>query len=181
MTAGGNMMTEYAEMAELLDARLADLLTRAEVIEDDLRHPLDADSSEQAVDLADDDCTYPFQPSNTFGEPSEEGDGQGVYSIENQVTTSAHPYLTFGLTQAATVNGKDTGPRPLNAQAVPSMMSIANLPLTTVYVWLQADCRSETVITRVTSPASRVVFGGSVNEHTLVFDASKGMFLLEDA
>ncbi|MEL7447203.1 MAG: TraR/DksA family transcriptional regulator [Pseudomonadota bacterium] len=49
-------MTEYAEMAELLDARLADLLTRAEVIEDDLRHPLDADSSEQAVDLADDEA-----------------------------------------------------------------------------------------------------------------------------
>jgi len=36
--------------------RIQALLTnRAEVIEDDLRHPLDADSSEQAVDLADDE------------------------------------------------------------------------------------------------------------------------------
>ena len=49
-------MTEYADLAEQLKVRLADLLDRAEVIEDDLRHPLDADSSEQAVDLADDEA-----------------------------------------------------------------------------------------------------------------------------
>ncbi len=36
--------------------RLADLLERTEMIEDDLRHPLDADWSEQAVDLADDEA-----------------------------------------------------------------------------------------------------------------------------
>ena len=49
-------MSDYAEIAEQLQARLADLLERAEEIEDDLRHPLDADSSEQAVDLADDEA-----------------------------------------------------------------------------------------------------------------------------
>lgn len=49
-------MSEYHEMAVQLRERLADLLARAEVIEDDLRHPLDADSSEQAIDLADDEA-----------------------------------------------------------------------------------------------------------------------------
>ena len=49
-------MTDYSEIAAQLKARLADLLERAEVIEDDLRHPLDADWSEQAVDLADDEA-----------------------------------------------------------------------------------------------------------------------------
>lgn len=48
-------MTGYAEMVEKLQARMADLLSRAEFIEDDLRHPLDANSSEQAIDLADDE------------------------------------------------------------------------------------------------------------------------------
>lgn len=47
--------SDYADLAQKLQARLGDLLQRAEVIEDDLRHPLDADSSEQAVDLADDE------------------------------------------------------------------------------------------------------------------------------
>lgn len=47
-------MTEYQEITEMLQARLAELTKRAEAVEDELRHPLDADSSEQAVDLADD-------------------------------------------------------------------------------------------------------------------------------
>ena len=49
-------MTQYADMAETLKSRMADLLARAKVIEDDLRHPLDADFSEQAIDLADDEA-----------------------------------------------------------------------------------------------------------------------------
>ena len=49
-------MTDYSDIREQLEKRLADLLERAEVIEDDLRHPLDADSSEQAIDLADDEA-----------------------------------------------------------------------------------------------------------------------------
>jgi DnaK suppressor protein len=47
-------MTDFAEIESQLKARLVDLLDRAEVLEDDLRHPLEADSSEQAIDLADD-------------------------------------------------------------------------------------------------------------------------------
>lgn len=49
-------MTDFAEFETQLKARLADLLERANVIEDDLRHPLDADSEEQAQDLADDEA-----------------------------------------------------------------------------------------------------------------------------
>src|SRR3546814_1933663 len=52
----GLVVIEYAGIAEQLGARLNSLLERAEVIEDDLRHPLDADWSEQAVDLADDEA-----------------------------------------------------------------------------------------------------------------------------
>ncbi len=49
-------MTDNAEFAAALKARFKDLLDRAEIIEDDLRHPLDADFSEQAIDLADDEA-----------------------------------------------------------------------------------------------------------------------------
>lgn len=48
-------MTEYQEIAERLRSQLAELEKRAGALEDELRHPLDADSSEQAVDLADDE------------------------------------------------------------------------------------------------------------------------------
>jgi RNA polymerase-binding protein DksA len=49
-------MTRYSDIAETLNARMADLLKRAELIEDDLRHPLVADFSDQAIDLADDEA-----------------------------------------------------------------------------------------------------------------------------
>ena len=39
-------MSDYTYMAEKLRKRLDDLLERTEVIEDDLRHPLDSDWSE---------------------------------------------------------------------------------------------------------------------------------------
>lgn len=49
-------MSEYQELAQTLRAQLTQLVGRAGAIEDDLRHPLDADSEEQAIDLADDEA-----------------------------------------------------------------------------------------------------------------------------
>lgn len=44
------------KIAAHLRARLKELDSRAGVIEEDLRHPLDANSTEQAIDLADDEA-----------------------------------------------------------------------------------------------------------------------------
>lgn len=50
------VMSQYEDISAQLKVRLANLLERTEVIEDDLRHPLDADWEEQAQDLADDEA-----------------------------------------------------------------------------------------------------------------------------
>jgi len=52
---GNGRMTDHNSIASALKARIKELSKRAEFIEADLRHPLEADSSEQAVDLADDE------------------------------------------------------------------------------------------------------------------------------
>ncbi|MCB2086211.1 MAG: TraR/DksA family transcriptional regulator [Sphingomonadaceae bacterium] len=49
-------MADYSGLESELRERLAALIERADVIEADLRHPLDADSEEQAIDLADDEA-----------------------------------------------------------------------------------------------------------------------------
>lgn len=49
-------MSDFADIAEKLRLRLTELTGRANEIEDDLRQPLDADFSEQAIDLADDEA-----------------------------------------------------------------------------------------------------------------------------
>ncbi|KQX23577.1 hypothetical protein ASD39_05520 [Sphingomonas sp. Root50] len=47
-------MADRNAVAEALTQRLGDLLRRSNNVEDELRHGLDADSVEQATDLADD-------------------------------------------------------------------------------------------------------------------------------
>lgn len=49
-------MTDFSAIRGQLKARLAEILARTDAIEDDLRHPLDDDPSEQAIDLADDEA-----------------------------------------------------------------------------------------------------------------------------
>lgn len=49
-------MADHTALRQKLEAELAELTARAETIEADLRHPLDADSEEQAMDLADDEA-----------------------------------------------------------------------------------------------------------------------------
>lgn len=48
-------MNDYSDIARDLQARLADIVERTRGIEDDLRHPLDDDLKDQAIDLADDE------------------------------------------------------------------------------------------------------------------------------
>jgi len=49
-------MSGHKQLEEALKAQLDQLLDRSREIRDDLRHPLDADSEEQATDLADDEA-----------------------------------------------------------------------------------------------------------------------------
>ena len=49
-------MTRYSKVSADMKARLGELLERDEIIEEDLRGPLDPDFSEQAIDLADDEA-----------------------------------------------------------------------------------------------------------------------------
>ena len=49
-------MNGLQELEHTLKARIAELTGRAEAIEHELRHELDADSVEQAADLADDEA-----------------------------------------------------------------------------------------------------------------------------
>jgi RNA polymerase-binding transcription factor DksA len=50
------LMKDYSAIERQLKARLADIIERTGEIEDDLRHALDDDLEEQAIDLADDEA-----------------------------------------------------------------------------------------------------------------------------
>lgn len=121
--------------------------------------------------------TYPFLPSMYFGNPMQGGSPAGSYGIQNTAPPSSFPVLTFGLTQAAVVNGAGTPFQVASATQLLSQMSAVLTPSSTIYVWLQSMFGSSTFVGNVSGPTTRVTFGGSVTSQTLMYDPNRGVFV----
>lgn len=122
--------------------------------------------------------TYKFQKSNTFKQIEDpEPPSTGTYKILNDSDEVAYPILTFGLTQGAIIHGKPSDNKFLNAALVMAHNQVLFTPITTVYVWLQAEFISGTVITSISAKATKVEYSGTSNTQSLIYDRSKGMFV----
>ncbi len=130
------------------------------------------------VPVADDGNTYPFRATNTFGPPSPAPPvPHGTFGIDNQNDNPQYPSLTFGLTQSAMVGPVPVKNAPISAALVPTRQAAALTPLTTVYVWLESNLMSGTVITQVVSKQTIVEFGNGVTTANLKYSRSKGFFV----
>lgn len=121
---------------------------------------------------------YPFTPAATFGvfqnDPSV---NSGTFAAVNNMPYNQYPALTFGLSQSAMVNKKPAERKPISAQLVPSQNRIQMTPFTTVYVWLQSQFASETIITKIIGNNAVARFGGGVTDITLKYDPNRGIFV----
>ncbi|MBL8300452.1 MAG: hypothetical protein JNN30_19110 [Rhodanobacteraceae bacterium] len=120
---------------------------------------------------------YPFLPSMYFGNPMQGGVPAGSYGIQNTAPPSSFQMLTFGLTQAAVVNGAGTPFQATSAIQLLPQMSAVLTPSSTIYVWLQSMFGSGTFIGNLSGPTTRVTFGGSVTSQSLVYDPNRGVFV----
>ncbi len=111
--------------------------------------------------------TYPFLSSGTFGPPTGSGEPGTFYSVNGYTEQS---YLTFGLFQTASVNGQKVVGNAISAAPVLQGANVEMTPYTTLYVWLQSQVVSNTVVTRVSTPKTEVVFGGPTTEISLGYD-----------
>ena len=128
---------------------------------------------------ATDGAYYSFASSATFMGPFT-GSGapaSGSYKVNNNMPFSEYSSLTFGLQQRASINSSSIDASPLNAAVVPAALSATFTPLTTVYVWLQGQFTSGTVITEVNGDAAVVEFGGDVTTQSLTYDPARGTFV----
>jgi putative ubiquitin-RnfH superfamily antitoxin RatB of RatAB toxin-antitoxin module len=50
-------------------------------------------------------------------------------------------------------------------------------PFTTVYVWLQSQFASETIITKIVGKNTKVQFGSGTDTQKLKYDANLGVFV----
>ncbi|MDI1434878.1 hypothetical protein [Polyangium sorediatum] len=123
-----------------------------------------------------DNKSYPLTAAGFFGPPST-GGSPGSYTAVNQYDNLPKGYLTFGLFQDAVVDGTPALGNAVSAAPVIYNSTAVMTPFTTVYLWVQSQVVSNTVVTNVTSPMTEVMFGGPVTEVSLMYDASSGKFI----
>jgi len=119
---------------------------------------------------------YPLNAAGFFSAPSSGGNA-GSYTAQNGYNNLPKGYLTFGLYQNAVVNGTATNGNAVSAAAVQFNYTAEITPFTTIYLWLQSSVKSNSVVTTVTSPQTKVTFGGSVTEVSLAYDPMTGTFV----
>lgn len=128
--------------------------------------------------LAEEERYYTFTPGAVFEGPyADPRVGVGQYAAQNSMPVSSYPQLTFGLTQAAKVNNTPVPGRPLNAANVLPNRLVIFSPITRVYVWLESNLASSTVITQILSNVAIVTYSGGITTRDLVYDPNTGMFM----
>jgi hypothetical protein len=120
---------------------------------------------------------YTLEPSSNIKGPVS-GGSPDAYCLLNKY--DPQPYMTVGLYQDATVNGTDIIGNALSAVPVLLSSKATMTPFTTVYIWLQSQVISNTVVTLVTSPMTQLKFGGEVSFLSVAYDSNSGKFLSTD-
>jgi hypothetical protein len=126
---------------------------------------------------AQDGAYYSFTPATVFSGPFTGSVPRGSYQANNDVPFNAYPSLTFGLTQSAMINQSPSDRKPISATSVLATQSALMTPFTNIYVWLQSNFRSETIITQITGNSSVAKFGGGVDTITMKYDPNLGVFV----
>lgn len=127
---------------------------------------------------AQDGASYTLSAATTFNGPfPDDRVVRGSFRAQNDVPYSAYPALTFGLTQTALVNQRPAERKPLSATSVIATQDVYMTPYSIIYVWLQSQFDSDTVITKVTGKRAKITLGGGVSSVTMKYSPHLGMFV----
>ena len=121
------------------------------------------------------DKLYTLQPSGIISGPAS-GGSPNSYSLRNNYGTNP-PYMTVGLFQDASVNGTSIIGNAISAAGVLNQATATMTPFTTIYIWLQSNVVSNSVVTTVTSPMTQITFGGTVTTRSVKYDSDTGTFI----
>ena len=124
---------------------------------------------------------YPFSSAAVFNDFVKTNEiPRGTFAANNDMPASNYPFLTFGLSQSALVNKKKAERKPISAQLVLPTQQSKMTPFTNIYIWLQSQFSSETIITKITGKSAVAKFGGGVSEITMAYDLDRGIFVPEN-
>jgi hypothetical protein len=91
----------------------------------------------------------------------------------------AYQFMTFGMMQAATVNGVAKNPVPVSAEIIPVNQQAVFSPMQTVWVWLQSSVESAARLSpqeAISAPAI-VTFTPQNVSQALTYNSAQGKFV----
>lgn len=120
------------------------------------------------------DMLYTLEPNSIISGPVF-GGMPGAFALMNNF--GEKPYMTVGLYQNANVNGIDMIGNAISAAPVLLQSTALMTPSNTVYIWLQSQVVSNTVVTMVTSPMTKLTFDDRTTEWSVTYDSASGYFV----
>jgi len=117
---------------------------------------------------------YTLEPSAVISGPISSGQ-QGAYALLNKYSYKS--YMTVGLFQNAVVNFTDGGKNCISANSVLLNSTAIMEPFTTVYIWIQANLVSNSIVTTITSVVTELKFDNSVTTLSVKYESSTGKFI----
>ncbi|MCU0285132.1 MAG: hypothetical protein MUF15_01920 [Acidobacteria bacterium] len=118
---------------------------------------------------------YTMSPSGAFGVASP-GGIPFTYGIFNDYSNDKG-HLTFGLYQNANVNGEDLKGYPVSAYSALYKFKVLWMPMNTIYLWTQAQVKSNMIVTCITSQVTKINFSELNPEISLQYDRTTGKFI----
>ena len=100
----------------------------------------------------------------------------GTFAAVNKLPYESYNYLTMGLAQTALVNNKPEDRKPISAQTVLATQHAKMTPFINLYIWLQSEFTSQTVITEIAGNPTIAAFGGAITDIDLTYDPVHGLF-----
>jgi hypothetical protein len=117
---------------------------------------------------------YTLEPSGIISGPASGGTADSFTLVNKFLYKSS---VTVGLYQDAVLNGTEIIGNALSAAPVLLASTSVITPYTTVYIWLQSEVISNTVVTTVTSPMTRLKFGDGIDTISVKYDSLSGKFV----
>lgn len=119
---------------------------------------------------------YTLKETKGFSGPGP-GGSPGEFSMVNDYRPK--PYMTMGMIQPATINGTESPDNPCSADPVILRSTITIPPGDTVYLWLQSNLRAKEIVGDITSPITKIKFGGDITSVSVAYDSNTGRFVVQ--
>ena len=116
---------------------------------------------------------YTLQANGGFSS-SVSGGSADTFTVYNNYTVKK--VMTIGLYQHANVNGDEVLGNAISAAPVMTGHTASITPNEHVYIWLQSNIKSNTVITKVTSRITPLFFSDAIRCISVTYNDESGMF-----